>query len=101
MILGSIAGYYLLKFNLPTAILLASMFASHTLLAYPIASRYGIARTRAVTLTIGGTIITDILSLLVLATIVGMYGGEIGAAFWIRLGVSSVIFAIIIFVLFP
>ncbi|RYY11201.1 MAG: cation:proton antiporter, partial [Chitinophagaceae bacterium] len=64
MILGSIAGYYLLKFNLPTAILLASMFASHTLLAYPIASRYGIARTRAVTLTIGGTIITDILSLL-------------------------------------
>src|SRR5687768_8091232 len=77
MCLGTVAAYYLLNFNLPTATLLASMFAAHTLLAYPIASRYGIARTRAVTLTIGGTIITDILSLLVLAAVVGMYGGEI------------------------
>src|SRR5918993_3018314 len=46
MTLGTAAAYYLLNFNLPTATLLASMFASHTLLAYPIASRYGIARTR-------------------------------------------------------
>src|SRR6188768_2653325 len=49
MLLGTASAYYFLKFNLPTSILLASMFASHTLLAYPIASRYGIARSRAVT----------------------------------------------------
>src|SRR5688500_114300 len=42
IILGTIAAYYLLNFDLPTSILLSSMFASHTLLAYPIASRYGI-----------------------------------------------------------
>ena len=101
MILGTIAAYYLLDFDLPTAALLASMFASHTLLAYPIASRYGITRTRGVTLTIGGTIITDILSLLVLAAIVGMYRGNITSAFWIRLGISSVIFAAIVFLVFP
>jgi Kef-type K+ transport system membrane component KefB len=99
--LGTAVAFYVLAFNLPTAILLASMFASHTLLAYPIASRYGITRTRSVTLTIGGTIITDILSLLVLAAIVGMYRGEIGPAFWLRLGVSSVIFAAIVFIVFP
>src|SRR5690242_14614620 len=81
MILGTIAAFYLLAFDLPTSVLLASMFASHTLLAYPIASRYGITRTRSVTLTIGGTIITDILSLLVLATIVGMQKGEMTSAF--------------------
>jgi Na+:H+ antiporter len=101
MALGTAAAYYILAFDLPTAVLLASMFASHTLLAYPITSRYGIARTRAVTLTIGGTIITDILALLVLAAIVGMYGGEIGSAFWLKLASSSVVFAAIVFLVFP
>jgi Kef-type K+ transport system membrane component KefB len=101
MILGTTAAYFLLGFDLPTSALLASMFASHTLLAYPIASRYGITRTRAVTLTIGGTIITDILALLVLAAIVGMYKGDITAGFWIQLSVSSIIFAAIVFLVFP
>jgi len=99
--IGTVAAYYLLSFEWPAAILLASMFASHTLLAYPITSRYGINRIRAVTLTIGGTIITDVLALLVLAAIVGMYKGDISSAFWIRLGVSSIIFAAIVFFVFP
>src|SRR5919112_112173 len=99
--LGSLAAYYFLGYNLPSSILLASMFASHTLLAYPIASRYGITRIRSVTLTIGGTIITDILALLVLAAIVGMYKGEISPAFWVKLAISSVIFAAIVFFIFP
>lgn len=101
MLIGTVAAYYVLGFNIPSAILLSSMFATHTLLAYPITSRYGINRSRAVTLTIGGTIITDILALLVLAAIVGMYKGDISSAFWIRLGVSSVIFAAIVFLVFP
>jgi Kef-type K+ transport system membrane component KefB len=101
MILGSFASYFILGFSIPSSVLLSSMFASHTLLAYPIASKYGLARTRAVTLTIGGTIITDILALLVLATIIGMTQGEITSTFWIRLLISSVIFGCIIFFLFP
>jgi Kef-type K+ transport system membrane component KefB len=59
MVLGTLATYFLLGFELPASLLLGSMLASHTLLAYPIASRYGITRIRFVTLTIGGTIITD------------------------------------------
>ncbi len=101
MLLGTAATYYILGFNLPSSVLLASMFASHTLLAYPIASRYGLTRIRAVTLSIGGTIITDILALIVLAAIVGMYEGEITTAFWAQLGISSIVFAAIIFFLFP
>src|SRR5919107_392371 len=38
MIFGTIAAYYLLNYSLPSAMLLASMFACHTLLAYPITS---------------------------------------------------------------
>src|SRR3954447_26208258 len=84
MVLGTIATFLFLRYEIPASLLLGSMLASHTLLAYPIASRYGISRIRSVTLTIGGTIITDILALLVLAGIVGMYKGEISAAFWAR-----------------
>jgi len=41
------------------------------------------------------------LSLLVLAAIVGMYKGEITSAFWLRLGISSIIFAAIVVFVFP
>ncbi|WP_207427465.1 cation:proton antiporter [Pedobacter sp. SYSU D00535] len=101
IILGTAAAYYILKFSIPSAVLLASMLSAHTLLAYPIVSKYGITRMKAVTLTIGGTIITDILSLLVLAVVTGMTQGEIGAAFWLRLVVSCAIFGVIIFLGFP
>jgi Kef-type K+ transport system membrane component KefB len=101
MVLGVFAAYYLLRFSIESSILLASMFASHTLLAYPIASKYGIASIRSVTLSIGGTILTDILALLVLAGVIGMTRGEIGSAFWIKLTVSSFIFGIIVFMIFP
>ncbi len=98
---GTAAAYFLLGFDLSTALLIGCMLASHTLLAYPIASRYGIARNRAVTLTIGGTIITDLLALLVLAAIIGTTKGEITSAFWLRLGISSIIFAAIVLFGFP
>src|SRR5918993_3090188 len=101
IVIGTFAAYFLLNFELPASLLFGSMLASHTLLAYPIASRYGITRIRSVTLSIGGTIITDILALLVLAGVVGMYKGDISSAFWIRLGISSVIFAAIVFFVFP
>lgn len=99
--IGSLAAYFLLGFALPVSLLFGSMLASHTLLAYPITSRYGINRTRAVTLTIGGTIITDILALLVLAGIVGMFKGEISTAFWLRLVLFSLVFAGIVIWIFP
>lgn len=101
IIIGTFAAYYLLNFELPASLLFGSMLSSHTLLAYPIASRYGITRIRAVTLTIGGTIITDILALLVLAGIVGMFKGDISTAFWLRLITYSLIFAGVVFLVFP
>lgn len=101
MVLGTYAAKYLLDFTWASSLLLASMFSSHTLLAYPIASKYGIARIRSVTLTIGGTIITDILALLVLAGVTGMTEGDISASFWIQLAIATVIFGAIVFFLFP
>jgi len=101
MVLGTLAGVYLLDFSLPTSVLLASMFASHTLIAYPLISKMGIAKNKAVNITVGGTMITDTLALLVLAVIVGMTTGEVNAEFWTRLTISIVAFALIVVFVFP
>jgi len=96
--LGVPVARYLLGFEWPAAILLASMFASHTLLTYPIASRLGIARNQAVTTAVGGTIITDSLALLVLAAIAGMTRGEVDEQFGQRLALGlSLYVALILF----
>lgn len=98
---GTLASYYILDFPLLSSLLLASMFSTHTLVSYPIASRYGVTRNRAVTLTIGGTMITDILALLILAGVVGMTKEEVTSSFWVSLSISSVIFVAIVFFIFP
>lgn len=101
MTLGTLAGLYVLEFSLNTSILLASMFASHTLIAYPIISKMGVTKNKAVNITVGGTMITDTLALLVLAVIVGMSKGEINSQFWIRLVISFSIFASLVWFVFP
>lgn len=101
MALGIVTGLYVLNFSLETSILLASMFASHTLIAYPIISKLGIAKDRAVSITIGGTMITDTLALLVLTAIVGIATGVVGEHFWTRLSISVVVFAAFVIVVFP
>lgn len=101
MILGLLVGVFVLKFSIVSSVLLASMFASHTLIAYPIISKYGITKNRAVTVAVGGTMITDTLSLLVLAIVVGMTTGEVNSTFWLRLSISLIIFASIVIFLFP
>ncbi|HXR83433.1 MAG TPA: cation:proton antiporter [Hanamia sp.] len=101
LICGTFASYYILGYGWLSSILLASMFSTHTLVSYPIASKYGVSRNRAVALTIGGTMITDILALLILAIIAGMTKGEVNSAFWVTLGVSTVIFVGVVFFIFP
>ena len=101
MILGTVVGIWVLQFNVLTSFLLASMFASHTLIAYPIISKLGISKNKAVSITVGGTMITDTLALLVLTIIVGMATGQVNDMFWIRLGVSILIFALIVLFGFP
>ncbi len=80
--LGIISNIWILEYNLITSVLLASMYASHTLIAYPIVIRYGISRHRSVSIAVGGTIVTDTLTLLVLAVIAGMFKESTGDWFW-------------------
>jgi Kef-type K+ transport system membrane component KefB/mannitol/fructose-specific phosphotransferase system IIA component (Ntr-type) len=68
----------MLGFDLAASLLIGSIIGSHTLLAYPIASRLGLAKNRAVTTVVGGTLVTDTLALAVLALVAGSVDGGFG-----------------------
>ena len=72
LLLGVLASVLLLRLDWTTSLLLGSMYASHTLLAYPVAARFGLSRTPAVLIAIVGTIIAVIGALLVLAATVSV-----------------------------
>jgi len=100
--LGALAGRYVLGMNWPASILLASMFASHTLLTYPLASRLGITRKEPVVIAVGATIITNTLALLVLAVIADSARGiPLGFAFWISIVLGMLALTVLIWVGIP
>lgn len=100
-ILGLMGGLYILNFSILTSVLFASLFSSHTLIVYPLISSLGVTKKISVNITVGGTMITDVLSLMVLAAVVGMAQGEVGAAFWIKLSVSMLLFSVVVLFGFP
>ncbi|WNZ23000.1 universal stress protein [Leptolyngbya sp. NK1-12] len=91
LITGTIVGR-LFGFDWNPSILIGSLFASHTLLAYPIISRLGVVNNEAVTVTIGATIFTDVGALLVLAVCVGINKGNFSA-----LSLGSLLLALLIY----
>ncbi len=102
LVSGTLMGYYALAMALPAAVLLASMFSSHTLVTYPIVSRLGLAKARSVTTAIGGTIITDTAALMVLAVIAGMVADEgVDAQFWFRMLTLMAVYVTGVFMLLP
>ena len=86
------AAMMLLGYGWLAAILVASCFASHTLLALPVLSKLGIMRSPAVNVTLGGTLITNVLALLVLAVVVKAYEGELTLNFWLFLIPALIIY---------
>ena len=92
---------YLLEFSFETSFLVSSMFATHTLVTYPIVSRLGISRNEAVGITVGGTMLTDTAVLIILAVISGAVSGEITMDFWIKFSISVVLFLLVVLYLIP
>lgn len=101
LVFGYLAGRYVLAFSQVSSILFGVLLAPHTMLAYPIASRYGVSKLLPVNITVGGTIITDTVALVLLAVTAGTTTGEVGAGFWIQLAVSVILFGVLVFGLFP
>ena len=73
------------------AVLLGSVYASHTLVAFPILSRLGILRNESVSVTVGATVFTDVLALLILAVVAGAQGGQHAAVDGGQLSAESLV----------
>jgi Kef-type K+ transport system membrane component KefB len=72
LILGTAFALYY-GFGTVTSIVIGSLLASHTLLALPIVSRLGILSYEPVIITVGATVMSDTLSLIVFAVCVSTY----------------------------
>lgn len=101
MSIGFPVCYYILGYGFNASMLTASMFATHTLVTYPIVSKLGVSKNQAVAITVGGTILTDTAVLIILAVIMGNHQGDLNQEFWIKLGISLAIFTIIMFSVIP
>jgi Kef-type K+ transport system membrane component KefB len=92
-LVAGIATGRLFDFSWNASLLIGSLLASHTLLAYPIVSRLGVLNNEAVTVTVGATIFTDTTALLVLAICVGIHAGDFTALSLVSLLIGLIIYA--------
>lgn len=100
-VIGFPVAYYFLDYGPTASLLIAGMFSTHTLVAYPIVNRLGVARTEAVAITVGGTIFTDTAVLILLAVISASSAGQLDFAFWLKLAVSFIVFLFIVMYIVP
>ena len=90
-----------LGYGIPAAALLGSIVGSHTLLALPLAGRLGISKNRALVIATGATLVTDILSLLVLAVVQGISGGDAGPGFWLAFAAKAAVWGAVVMLGLP
>lgn len=69
---GIAVSYFTFGAGISTCLLLASMYASHTLISYPVVSRFGLQNVRGVILAVSGTIVAVLLALIMLASVIKM-----------------------------
>ncbi|GAB1373103.1 hypothetical protein MASR1M45_31670 [Candidatus Kapaibacterium sp.] len=72
-----------------------------TLISASIISKLRISKNRSVSITIGGTIVTNVLALLLLAVVLEMSRGEIPDGFWTNISISILAFVLVVSFLFP
>ena len=102
LVVGLGVGLGLLGLGVKASFLLAAMFAAHTLLAYPIVSRFGLTRNNAVVVAVAGTIFTVVGSLVVLA-IVGEVAdkGSFSALSLLRVTGYIAVFCLVTILVYP
>ncbi|HET6556123.1 MAG TPA: cation:proton antiporter [Prolixibacteraceae bacterium] len=93
--------YYFLNYDFTASLLISSMFSTHTMVSYPIVSKFGISKNEAVAITVGGTILTDTAVLILLAVIMSSNRGGLSMGFWVQLIASLAVFSGIMFYIIP
>ena len=100
-IAGLLVGIYILDFSFPGSMLLACILASHTLVSYPIVSRYGVNRRSVVTISIAATMVALLSALIILAGFANVFRVNGGIGFWVWFLVKIILYCVVIFFLLP
>ncbi len=83
LILTYVMASWLLDYSTTASFLLGCIMASNTLIAYPIISRYGLQRDSSVMLSVGSSMLSLFMALLMLAALAASYGEDVGFGFWV------------------
>ena len=95
-ILCYLACIWLLKLPSNTSAILACLMGSHTLISYPIISRYGLARRKSVTISVAGALVAILLALVVYAVMMSTHGDTQFNPLWFILKIAIYITAVIL-----
>ena len=94
LILTYVMSRWLLDYSHTASFLLGCIMASNTLIAYPIISRYGLQRNSSVMLSVGSSMLSLFLALMMLAALSAAYDEETGFGFWLLFVVKFTLFCI-------
>jgi Kef-type K+ transport system membrane component KefB len=95
LMVGIISGHWLTS-GVLASLLLGILYSPHTLVSYPIMARLGIVQQEAVSVAVGGTIVTSILTLAGLSIVQAIAGSSVGILLWIKLLILLPLLAIVI-----
>ncbi len=92
---------WLLHYSAKASVLLSCIMSSNTLIAYPIVARYGLQQKPSVTLSVGSSMISLLLSLIILAGLVASFSKHDGVLFWILFAAKSAAYCGVMLTLIP
>ena len=91
----------LLHYSPKAAMLLGCIMASNTLIAYPIVSRYGLQRKPSVALSVGSSMLSLLMALVMLAALVAAHNGDTGMGFWLLFATKFAAYCVLLVLLIP
>ena len=96
-----LVGIFILQYHHSTSLLLSCIMASNTLIAYPIVARYGLQRKPSVTLSVGGSMLSLLLSLVVLAALEAAQDKTVDILFWFLFLAKFIVYCTIVILIIP
>ena len=101
LILTYVMAMAVLGYSSTASFLLGCIMASNTLIAYPIVGRYGLQRHPSVALSVGSSMISLFMALVMLAALSGSFSEDCGVLFWLLFILKFAAFCVGSIILIP
>ena len=92
-----IAGIYFLGYSSLASVILSSVMAANTLISYPIVARFGLQKHATTTISVGASMISLLLALIVVTAVEGGILGGTNVWFWVMFVAKFVLYCLAIY----